>query len=148
MTTFAHILANRPDSPLLLLSVWAVLIFSGAAHLRNTVCSSLRLSLREPFYSFMKGGSCMFLKRSTNYPKPPIQPCLLKKNAGRLGFNWLYTKYYRLTTNWHRVQIMTREFIRMTSSLRSRAKSSRPSSEKQTQNKPNLPDTKNERSFC
>ena len=49
-----------------------------------------------------------------------------KNNAGCLGLNWLYTKYYRLTTNWHRVPIMTREFIRMTGSLRGRAKSSRP----------------------
>ena len=44
----AGILTNRPNSPLLLPSVRSILIFSGAAHLRNTVCSSLRLSLREP----------------------------------------------------------------------------------------------------
>ena len=58
----------------------------------------------------------MFLKRSTNHPKPPIQPCLPKKNAGRLGLNWLYTKlvlsiiegYYRLTTNWHRSTFVER----------------------------------------
>ena len=32
------------------------------------------------------------------------QTCTIvaKKNAGRFGLNWLYTKYYRLTTNRHR----------------------------------------------
>jgi len=44
-------------------------------------------------------------QRTTNYEhrppnKPPIKPSLPINNAGRPGLNRLYTKYYRLTTNW------------------------------------------------
>ena len=77
MATETHILANHPNSPLLLPSVRAIFIFSGALHLRNTVCSSLRPPATTGEMSSPRG-SYLGKEQGTAYPPNAIHFCAIK----------------------------------------------------------------------